>query len=920
VGSRFKRVGLLLFCLVLLTGFGTGILHGASADDGPGWFGSDAPTLTKLLDLPVGTGQVGNSNNCAPYTYVAPGAQQSTTVCTFESPLGKLSDQGTIQTGLNVFVRLTGTSNQLYFLPAGNPAVGVVSIPSWPGNEVGVYQNLSKADLKVNFGSGGAPYYTVPTNDGRIKLVQDWSRQQPLQAVPGSIAFSANSDWMVANMPNRGLVRVNMSDLTTQQFAGPIEPGGFSGTESSVPMAVSDDGRYVAINSDVYGSNNLILYDLSTCSDQLGKMPGQAHYCTGRNLWFGEAGQPGLRSLDNTLMYPSRLRFTDDSNLDFSANYNGPGGGLRLASFVVSAPGATQHGLGLLGMGDSYISGQGAYVYRDNSNTANDQCHVSDLSYPSTLGAEYFDSYNSVACSGAKTRNVSPQVDEDQTLLTYTGQVKDNIQEGKRGKQNILDNFLPGYIYQQEFVEQYKPNVILVSVGGDDIAFSDIITQCVLPTDGNTCYDTYEDRAELVNEIDNTYSNLVTTYQTLRQQSNGARIYVVGYPQIVKPGGNCGLNVHLDAEELTFSEQLTDYLDGVVQQAAGAAGVMYVDTQHAFDGHRLCETGAKAMNGLTVTHTLGSGPAAPESYHPTSLGYQLLADTVAQQTSDLTAPMPAATTGSAPKFDPSLSILAEVPISGRKINWVTHQDSIAGDILVRGNAQQVTVDGSEVQLQPGSGYQIVLHSTPVLLGTGSVGADGNISNIVTIPADMAPGYHVLHLYSTDMAGDPVDIQKLVYVAASIDDYDGDNVLNGESPCLILPPSGQDVDRDSIDDACDPEITDAPQVIAAINRPDVSTAAVNSPATTTSNHPETIADTSIAQQIQAATGITQATNAVLGDNVTSGASVVSPKRHIGASHAPQKLIQQSSTPVVRWFALGGLAVLLTLFLRYRHPHS
>src|SRR5690606_17116447 len=49
----------------------------------------------------------------------------------------------------------------------------------------------------------------------------------------------------------------------------------------------------------------------------------------------------------------------------------------------------------------------------------------------------------------------------------------------------------------------------------------------------------------------------------------------------------------------------------------------------------------------------------------------------------------------------------------------------------------------------------------------------------------------------------------VYVAASIDDIDGDGVSNDEEACLVTDPLGEDHDRDGIDDACDPEIGELP---------------------------------------------------------------------------------------------------------------
>jgi hypothetical protein len=67
------------------------------------------------------------------------------------------------------------------------------------------------------------------------------------------------------------------------------------------------------------------------------------------------------------------------------------------------------------------------------------------------------------------------------------------------------------------------------------------------------------------------------------------------------------------------------------------------------------------------------------------------------------------------------------------------------------------------------------------------------------------------MYGTNIDDEVIDIQKIVYVAASDIDYDGDGIANEDEVCLVGTPSGQDVDADSIDDACDGFINAAPTV-------------------------------------------------------------------------------------------------------------
>lgn len=795
---RCRRACLILPGLILLTTMMYGSLHAVGAQDGASWLQAATPKLDKVIDLPDNLPPDSRNADCSSMVYTPAGTQDGRTVCTFASPLGVLTAESDIQTGPSSFSRLIGPTGRSYFVPTPSATIAVVSLESQQaGNYVGVYHHLIKTDLQQDTTEPDRPYYVTTWPD---EIIRNPDTHERLQLSIPSIAYSADGHWMAVNMPTVGLVRVDMHDLSAQLFAPAIEPEWYLGV-AAPPLAISNDGRYVAANTDIFGRGNLNIYDLSACNGPLIPMPFQHHNCASKNIW------PGLLGSQADMTYPTHVRFVNDNTISFSARYKTDGAHFKAAVFTATAAGASQHTLGLLGMGDSYISGQGAFSYANGTDTKNNSCHVSQLAYPFILGAKDFNSYQSIACSGAVTVDIAGTGGE------YVGQVKDRVKEKERDKQDILSGFLPGYIYQAEFASTYQPEAILLSVGGDDIGFADIVKACVANEGGGTCYGTYEDRAELVNEINATYPKLVSTYTALRQQSGGARLYVVGYPQIAAVGGDCGLNVHLNAEEVGFAAQLITYLDDVVRQAAQTAGVFYVDTAHAFDGHRLCEPGSKAMNGLTAGGDAGVTVLGhsinfigAESYHPTVLGYRLLANVIAAQTADLMAPMPAMQPYKTPQLDAQAPILQNIPRTGRIINVSSYDTTIADNVAVRGETQPVAVNGAQAQLRPGSAYQAVLHSDPILLTEGSVDEAGNIAATVNVPVSTTPGYHVLHIYGTNMAGQSVDIQKAIYVAASLDDYDGDGVPNSANPCVVLSPSGEDADRDGIDDACDPEVS------------------------------------------------------------------------------------------------------------------
>lgn len=203
------------------------------------------------------------------------------------------------------------------------------------------------------------------------------------------------------------------------------------------------------------------------------------------------------------------------------------------------------------------------------------------------------------------------------------------------------------------------------------------------------------------------------------------------------------------------------------------------------------------------------------------------------------------------------------------------------------SAQQVTVSGDQLQLQPGSEYQVVLHSDPILLAEGGVDATGAIATTVHIPIGTAPGFHILHVYGTNMAGQAIDVQKVLYVAASSTDYDGDGISNGANACLVVPPSGQDIDHDGIDDACDPVIA------AALN--------VVPPTTETSNN-TSAAETSASSASARTYSQTVAINAVPGRSVLGAAANTSSSATTSRAVVNQAAAARQQPLQLSWWAI------------------
>lgn len=464
-----------------------------------------------------------------------------------------------------------------------------------------------------------------------------------------------------------------------------------------------------------------------------------------------------------------------------------------------------------IALGDSYTSGEGAFDYLNGTDTDSNKCHLSAHSYPMLLTRDLFSPTggHSVACSGAVINDVGSGKGG------YRGQAKqgpsfDELSRDLATMERVKADFLPGYISQQRFVGHYQPRVVTVSIGGNDIGFGDLLQRCVMPhisrhTSDSTCYNTYESRKEVVQLVDRTIPRWIALYKQLRASNPGGHIYAIGYPSIASDIGACGRNVNLGKSELAFAEELLAYLNGAIAQAAGEAGVTYVDIGRALDGHRLCEANAAAMavNGLTAgrdSGPFGIGVLGRESYHPNALGHQLITQTILLQTANLTS------RDLTTSPESSTDNLLDAPKSGRSLNRLALDNAMAPDVLHGDDQFTITADGARNGLKPNTNYTIRLNGVSgMLLANVSSNASGNITTRVSLPAGTAAGGHSLDIFGVGQDDEPVNVTQSIYVSHSAEDPDGDGLENDVDSCPYAINSGQDTDRDSLDDVCDPLI-------------------------------------------------------------------------------------------------------------------
>lgn len=623
---------------------------------------------------------------------------------------------------------------------------------------------------------------------------------RPLVINPQTLAFSDGGNWMAAETLSGSFVRINLSTLELLAFAPSYGSQGSPALLKS-RVALSEDGRFAAIANDAAGEFKI--YDLADCRE--------AEEGSGRDLPPRDCASHDYRSFATQNIIGLRtirqLRFVNESLLAFGAISTDPAhsGNYELAP-AARITSLTDY----IGMGDSYTSGEGAFDYLAGTDTPDNTCHLSRNSYPLLLTHDLFGESggHSVACSGAVINDIGNMTDN------YRGQVKkgESLQDLREPDPRALDSieagFLPGYVAQHRFVKRWQPEVVTVSIGGNDIGFGDLLQNCVEPhishhVNGNTCYSGYEDRLELMGLIDRTVPRWTDLFARLRREAPAARLYTIGYPQVALSGGDCALNVQLNGSELEFATEVIDYLNRSISLAAGAAGATYVDISRALKGHRLCEGAGYevAVNGLTAgwdAGIFGIGILGRESYHPNALGHELIEQAILRATHDLAGSPPAV-----PDTKASGEALLKAPRTGRTVYALVPDDNLAPGAARRGSSLHVRATGVTDGLRPGISYLIRLDGPEgQVLGTAISGHDGNVETDVIIPDGIVPGGHTIDVTGENESGMPVNVTRPLYVTSGDSDGDGDHAEDGLDSCPGAINSGRDSDQDGIDDICD----------------------------------------------------------------------------------------------------------------------
>jgi lysophospholipase L1-like esterase len=234
------------------------------------------------------------------------------------------------------------------------------------------------------------------------------------------------------------------------------------------------------------------------------------------------------------------------------------------ATLALSTPAQAAPGDRYVALGDSYSSGVGAGNYTSESGS----CQRSTNAYPALWAAANSPaSYASLACSGATTTSV---------------------------------------INSQLSALSSSTSLVSITVGGNDVGFSNIMTTCAV-------YGT-DQCVAAVQAAENTANAslggwLDNVYNAIRSHAPNARVVVLSYPVFYQLGTVCvGLS---DTSHAKIDEGI-NLVDAITSSAASRHGFRFGDVRSAFVGHQLC-SGDKWLHALNFADI-------SVSYHPMANG------------------------------------------------------------------------------------------------------------------------------------------------------------------------------------------------------------------------------------------------------------------------------------------------------------
>lgn len=210
-------------------------------------------------------------------------------------------------------------------------------------------------------------------------------------------------------------------------------------------------------------------------------------------------------------------------------------------------------------LGDSYAAGP----LIPNQSLSPLGCLRSDHNYAHLTAAAKGLTLTDVSCSGAKTNDMTEA---------------QNVEPGPNPPQ--FNGLSTG------------TNIVSVTIGGNDIGFTEIIESCITYNPFSTpCKDKYDPGGhdQLAERIANAAPKVAAVLQGIHARSPNARVFVVNYPDILPSGSGCWPTIPLSFGDVPYLHATEERLNQMLATTAAANGATLVDWYTPSIGHDACK-------------------------------------------------------------------------------------------------------------------------------------------------------------------------------------------------------------------------------------------------------------------------------------------------------------------------------------------